>query len=181
MNNKGYSLVELLAAITILLLLTGGLVTGVILSYNQYQSSIRRSEASELYNSLSALINNELKFTTEIKTDGKGNVTSFYSISYATSSDLTGFAVIDDNKNNTVDYGHLILRSVSNPEEYKRLLSYGAYTDGLGGKLESLTYDNGIFTVSLSIGKDDKEIISQTFNVRALNNVVVDKKEDTNE
>lgn len=173
-NNKGYSLVEVLAAIIILLLVTGGVVTGVVLSQHQYQNSITQSEASELYNSLSSLINNELKFTNQIKTEDE-NVTSFYSISYATKSDLTKFAVIDSNGNDTSGYGQIILRSASNSSEIKRILSYGAYTNGLGARVDSLTYIDGIFTVTLSIGTSDKTIISKTFNVRPLNTIVINK------
>ena len=173
-NNKGFSLVEVLVAIIILLLVTSGIVTGVVLSKRQYQSSITYSKASELYNSLSSLINNELKFTNQIKTDGE-NVSSFYSVSYATKSDLTEFSVIDGNGNVTSDYGQLILRSASNSSDIKRILSYGAYTNALGCKLDSLTYKEGIFTVTLSVGTSDKTIISKTFNVRPLNAIVVNK------
>ena len=174
-NNKGYSLVEVLAAIIILLLVTSGIVTGVVLSKHQYQSSITQSEASELYNSLSSLINNELKFTNEIKTDSNNNVTSFYSVSYATKSALTGFDTIDNDGNTTSDYGQIILRSTADESDIKRLLSYGAYTNGLGGKVDSLTYKDGIFTVTLSVGTSDKTIISKTFNVRPLNTIVANK------
>ena len=62
-KSKGFSLIELLAAILILSLVSGGLVTGVMLSNKQYKSSIRQSEASELYNTISSLLNYELKLT----------------------------------------------------------------------------------------------------------------------
>lgn len=180
-NNKGYSLVEVLAAIIILLLVTGGVATGVVLSRNQYQNSITQSEASELYNSLSSLINNELKFTNEIKTDDDNNVTSFYSVSYATKSALTGFDTIDSNNKPTNGYGQIILRSTADENDIKRLLGYGAYTNGLGGKVESVKYIDGIFEVTLSIGTSDKTIISKTFNVRPLNTIAVNKREDGHE
>lgn len=180
-NNKGYSLVEVLAAIIILLLVTSGIVTGVILSKRQYKNSIIQSEASELYNSLSSLINNELKFTNEIKIDENNNVTSFYSVSYATKSALTGFDTIDKNNKSTNGYGQIILRSTSDESDIKRLLSLGAYTDELGGKIESIKYIDGIFEVTLSIGTSDNTIISNTFDVRPLNMIAVNKREDGHE
>ena len=84
-RSKGFSLIELLAAILILSLVSGGLVTGVMLSNKQYKSSIRQSEASELYNTISSLLNYELKLTNEVKLDGD-KLVAFKSISYQSAS-----------------------------------------------------------------------------------------------
>ena len=83
-NNKGFSLIELLSTIVILSLVTGGLVTGVILSSNQYKESIRQSEASQLYNTICSLLTNELRFTNKIsyKEGTTNEVEAIKSVSY---------------------------------------------------------------------------------------------------
>lgn len=174
-NNKGFSLIELLAAIVILSLVTGGLVTGVILSSNQYKESIRQSEASQLYNTISSLLTNELRFTNKIsyKEGTTNEVEAIKSVSYQIDeSNLCKIFVLyesgypaDDN------YGRIALGD-DNKKNY--LLGNAAYTNGLGAKL-NITYNdtNNLFTVYLDIGYDTKSVIHQTFNVRALNRVSV--------
>lgn len=175
-KSKGFSLIELLAAILIVSLVSGGLVTGVILSNNQYKSSIRQSEANELYNTISSLLNYELKLTNEVKLDGN-KLVAFKSISYQIDESSlcniyvlykSGYPVADDN------YGRI---AFGNDDKKNYLLGNAAYTNGLGAKL-NITYDDtdNMFTVDLDIGYDTKSVIHQKFNVRALNRVIVNVK-----
>ena len=174
-RSKGFSLIELLAAILILSLVSGGLVTGVMLSNNQYKSSIRQSEASELYNTISSLLNYELKLTNEVKLDGD-KLVAFKSISYQIDeSSLCNIYVLYESGYPAGDnYGQI---AFGNDDKKNHLLGNAAYTNGLGAKL-NITYSetNKMFMVDLDIGYDTKSVIHQTFNVRALNRVHVNVK-----
>lgn len=171
-RSKGFSLIELLAAILILSLVSGGLVTGVMLSNKQYKSSIRQSEASELYNTISSLLNYELKLTNEVKLDGN-NLVAVKSISYQIDeSSLCKIYVLYESGYPAGDnYGQI---AFGNDDKKNHLLGNAAYTNGLGAKL-NITYSetDNMFTVDLDIGYDTKSVIRQIFNVRALNRVSV--------
>ena len=176
-NNKGFSLIELLAAILILSLVTGGLVTGVILSSNQYKESIRQSEASQLYNTISSLLTNELRFTNKIsyKEGTTNEVEAIKSVSYQIDeSNLCKIYVLYESGYDAGDnYGRIAL---GDNDKKNYLLGNAAYTNDLGAKIHSITYDRTqkLFTVDLDIGYNDKSIIRNEFNVRALNTVIVD-------
>ena len=172
-KNKGFTMIELLAAILILSLVSGGLVTGVVMSNKQYKSSIRQSEASELYNTISSLLTNELRFTNEIRykeNSSENEIEAFKSISYQIDeSTLCKIYVLYSNGYvaGVDNYGQI---AFGDEEKKNYLLGNAAYTNGLGAKV-NITYDeiNRIFTVKLDIGYKDKSIINQEFNVRALN------------
>ena len=177
-NNKGFSLIELLAAIVILSLVTGGLVTGVILSSNQYKESIRQSEASQLYNTISSLLTNELRFTNKIsyKEGTTNEVEAIKSVSYQIDeSNLCKIYVLyESGFPADGNYGRIAL---GDKDKKNYLLGNAAYTNDLGAKL-NITYDDtdNMFTVELDIGYDTKTVIRQTFNVRPLNRVIVNVK-----
>lgn len=176
MNNKGFSLIELLAAIVILGLVTGGLVAGVVLSSNQYKESIRQSEATQLYNTISSLLTNELRFTNKIsyKEDTTNEVEAIKSVSYQIDeSNLCIIYVLYESGFPAGDnYGRIAL---GDNDKKNYLLGNAAYTNDLGAKV-SIYYDetNKIFTVNLDIGYKDRSIIGNTFNVRALNLVTIE-------
>ncbi len=178
-NNKGFSLIELLAAIVILSLVTGGLVTGVILSSNQYKESIRQSEASELYNTISSLLTNELRFTNKIsyKEGTTNEIEAIKSVSYQIDeSNLCKIYVLYESGYDAGDdYGRIAL---GDNDKKNYLLGNAAYTNDLGAKIHSITYDeiSKLFTIDLDIGYKDKSIIRNKFNVRALNWVTIDGK-----
>lgn len=175
-NNKGFSLIELLAAIVVLSLVTGGLVTGVILSSNQYKESIRQSEASQLYNTISSLLTNELRFTNKISyKEGTNEVEAIKSVSYQIDeSNLCKiFVLYESGFDAGGNYGRI---AFGDDDKKNYLLGNAAYTNDLGAKIHSITYDdtNKLFTVDLDIGYKDKSIIRNNFNVRALNWVTID-------
>ena len=175
-RSKGFSLVELLAAILILSLVSGGLVTGILLSSNQYKNSMRQSEANELYNTISSLLTNELRFTNKIRyKTGTNEVEAFKSVSYQIDDEnLCNIYILNDEGYLTIKYGHIALGEIDKKVNY--LIGAAAYTNGLGAKIHGIKYDTTekLFTVDLDIGYNDKSIIRNTFNVRALNTVIVD-------
>lgn len=168
-NSKGFSLIELLAAILILSLVSGGLVTGIILSNNQYKDSIRQSEASDLYNTISSLLTNELKYTNQVELDETNKVIAFKSISYQIDESILCeiYTLYESGFNAEGHYGRIAFGDKDN-KNY--LLGNAAYTSDLGAKVSVYYNDtNKVFTVNLDIGYKDKSIINQEFNVRALN------------
>lgn len=170
-NNKGFSLVELLATVIIIGLVSGGLVTGIVLSNKQYKNSIRQSEASELYNTISSLLTYELKFTNQVELDGD-KLVAFKSISYQLADvQLINIYVLDEDGNETNEYGKIAFGS-SDKKNY--LVGNATYTKDLGVIL-NITYNQttNLYTVNLDIGYDDKSVIHNIFNVRALNRVRV--------
>ena len=175
-RSNGFSLIELLAAILILSLVTGGLVTGVVLSSNQYKNSIRQSEASELYNTISSLLSNELRFTNKIRyKENTNEIEAFKSVSYQIDeSSLCKIYILYESGFEARDKYGLI--ALGDNERKNHLLGNAAYTNDLGAKIHRITYDdtNKLFTVDLDIGYKDKSIIRNKFNVRALNWVTID-------
>lgn len=169
-SRKGMSLGEMLVAVLLVLLVSAGLVAGVALSQRRFVSSLRQSEAQELYSSLSSLISNELRYTTNVYyvNGSSDEVVSFYSVTYAIKEDLTKLVALDSDGNETEDYGELALGVSGN---YHRLLGSASYSNDLGAKA-NVTYDEEkkLFTVTLDVGvKNGNSILSQTFQVRALN------------
>lgn len=161
---------EMLAAIIILSLVAGGLIIGVVLSHNQYKNSIRQSEANELYNTICTLLTNELKFTNQLDMVGD-KVVAFKSISYQIKEgELCRVYILDSDGEETNEYGYIAL---GNDEKKNYVVGQAAYTKGLGAKVK-ITYDsnNKLFIVDLDIGYDNKTVINNKFDVRALNRII---------
>lgn len=176
MNNIGMTLTELLAATLIMLLVSMGVATGVALSNKEFTYSIKNSEAQELFSTLQTILSNELRYTSNVQYDTNGNVTYFFTNTYALTKKATYLVVIttDDDGNETettTEYGEVAFGSDGT---YNRVIGSGNYSYGLGAKINKLTYDvtSKVFTVELAIGTNDNgSIIDKTFNVRALNMV----------
>lgn len=167
-NNKGMTFSELLVATLIMLLVSAALVTGVALANKQFVSSIRYSEADELYSSLSSLISNELRFTDEIKTSN-GKVVAFYPTTYSLSTNTPYIVSLDDDKQETQGYGQLAFGSNGS---YNLILSSANYSYNMGAKINIEYIKNGnYFIVDLDIGADNTSLIDKEFTVRALNDV----------
>ena len=169
----GMSFVEVLCAVLILLLVSGGMTSAVTLAVNQYQKSMRNSESKVLYSTLMTVIGNELTYTTHIVVDsldgsGVGNVERFQSQNFAIEHNLS---TIMTDKSGTNDYGQILFGNSSNPEESMNLLGKAAYTNGLLAKVTSITYNNytHYFTVYLSIGYDGTECYGGEFQVKNVN------------
>lgn len=166
-SKKGMTLVELLCAITIMLLVSVGMVGAVTLSNKEFTTIMRQSYATQLHSTLSNLITNELRFTNSIVIDDKGNVESMFSTTYPIKQSLTSLVALDSDGKVTDGYGEL---AFGNSNTYNKILGSASYSYNMGAKV-SIVYDqsNNYFTVSLDVGSKDNSIYSETFNVRALN------------
>lgn len=169
-NNKGFTLSEVLVATILMLLVSLGLTTGIALSNKQFVNSIQQSEAQELYSTLSSLISNELRFTTQINLNN-GDVLSFYSFTYALEDRETSLVSLDEKGNETETYGYLALGS---NKKYNKLIGDASYPNNLGAN-GTIKYKDGYFVINLKIGTiEGKEIISKTFNVIPLNSITTE-------
>lgn len=167
-NARGMSFVEMLCAVLIFLLVSGGMTTAVSLATRQYQKSMRDSESKILCSTLATVISNELAYTTEIKFDAAGNVTQFQSQNYTIEGNLSTLMTDESGENG---YGQILLGNSTNTSESMNILGKAAYTNGLLAKIESLTYDNAThyFTAELSIGYKGSEYLSYQFQVMNVN------------
>ena len=169
------SLVELLCALLILMLVSTGLVTGVQLGVNQYAKSMRSSESKILYSTLSSIISNELRYSTDITVDASGNLVDFQAVSYGqrTYKDSTltrSFRSMTDEDTYTAGYGKLYYGTANDADTKDNLLGAASYTYGLTAMVSSIVYDseNAMFTVQLDIGWNQESYYSGQFQVHNL-------------
>ena len=170
-SSRGMTLVELLSALIILLLVSGGMAAAVSLGSQQYQKSMRDAEAMVLYSTLMTVLSNELMYTTDIRVDddeGIGNVAQFMSQNYVIEGNLS--TLMTDNADGN-DYGKLLLGNSKNTDEYMSVLGKASYTRGLSAKVTKFQYHNSehYFIVELSIGYQGAPYYTKEFHVRSIN------------
>ena len=163
-SGRGMSLTEMLCAVLVLVLVSGGMATAVSLAARQYQQSMRESEAQILCSTLETILRNELAYTTNIKLNGK-QVEQFQSQTYAIKDSLSSIVIDDPDESG---YGRLLL---GNDTKNMDILGRGAYPHGLLVKIDEFTYDNSThcFTVKLSVGCDGKDYATREFQVLSAN------------
>lgn len=167
-DNSGMSFIELLVAVLILMLVSTGMVSVVGFGANQYDKTIRESEALVLCSTISTILEHELSYTTDVRVDESGNVSSFLSSNYAIEGSLS--SIMTDNSG--VDgYGKILLGNQYDPGEYRELLGQAAYSHDLLAKVENVTYDavTRYFTLTVLVGYEGEEIASRTFQVKRMN------------
>ena len=155
---------EMLCAVLILVLVSGGMATAVSLAARQYQQSMRESEAQILCSTLETILRNELAYATEIKLNGN-QVEQFQSQTYAIKDSLSSIVIDDPDEKG---YGRLLL---GNDTKNMDILGRGAYPHGLLVRIDEFTYDNSThcFTVKLSVGCDGKDYATREFQVLSAN------------
>ncbi|MGN0169639.1 MAG: prepilin-type N-terminal cleavage/methylation domain-containing protein [Lachnospiraceae bacterium] len=172
-SNSGMSLLEMLCAVMILLLVSGGMTTAVSLAARQYQISMRGSEAQVLCSTLKTVIANELAYTTDIRVDtlnesGEGNVKMFQSQNYVIKGNLSTLMTDESGING---YGQILLGNSADTGESMNILGKASYSNGLLAKISSVTYSNRTccFTLHISIGYDGTEYYGEDFQVLNVN------------
>ena len=164
-SSRGMSLGELLCAVLILTLVSGGMASAVSLGVRQYQQSIRTSEAKILCSTLETILRNELAYVYDIKMDGT-NVKQIQSQNYGMKGNLSTLTTDEAGQNG---YGHIILANCEDTSEYMSILGEAAYTNGLLAKIDLFSYENHCFTVKLSVGYDGETYATRTFQVLHVN------------
>ena len=184
-NTSGMTIAEMLIAIAVLGLVTLGLVLGVSMSTSQFGKSMATSESQQLFSTLETVISNELRYTTRI--DGPGldpnksmseqleagveyQVDSFFSTNYGNKNSLAYLKSLNSNGAVVDAFGQLALTSEDGTSSVNRLIGRADYNYDLGAKVESVTYQDGYFTVHLVVGKNSEgALVDEVFHVRALN------------
>lgn len=167
-SRKGMSLLELLCAVLILLLVSGGMTSAVSLAANQYRESMRNSESQVLYSSLKTVLSHELAYTTNILIGSDGAVKQFLPPNATLEHSLSTIMTDESGENG---YGQIVFGNISDPTQRNPVLGKAAYTNGLLAKVKSITYSNdtNCFTIYLSIGVDGTEFYGGQFQVMNVN------------
>lgn len=157
-GRKGLTLVELLAAVVILILLGLILNAGLQMAMNSYRAMIAQSETELLLSTLADALADDLRYAEDVAASGEGKLVSYYSDSYGEGTRLrleNGKVYADGGGNSGL-----------------RVLPDGAY--GLNGRYEvdvmDIGYADRVFTLKLSVKEKDGSIRAETeLTVRCLN------------
>lgn len=159
-GREGLTLVEMLAAVAILVLLALILNTGLQMAVHSYRAMVAQSETELLLSTLADTLADELRYASDVITSGDDALVSYTSDSFGTDTALR------------VDAGDGKVYADSSQGAGQRVLPDGAY--GSGGRYEvepvTIKYDAPIFTLSLSVKEKDGSIgAAATIKVRCLN------------
>jgi prepilin-type N-terminal cleavage/methylation domain-containing protein len=151
-RNSGFTLVEMLCAVLVLLLVSALMAVGVQLATKAYSREVTHSEAQVLLTTLRTTVSDELRYagTTEVN----GSTITFFSQTYGAGSAFTA----DEN-------GQVLLSG-------NKLLSKNAYPHGITANVELKSYDETtrIFAVNITVNDSDgSELGSSDFQVKRLN------------
>ena len=170
-SRKGFTLVEMLAAVIILILLVLILNSGLNLAVKSYSTMTAESETELLMSSLSDVIYDELRYARDINTTAEPIGT--------TPGETPETPVITGNleRYTSVSFGRNTILFLKDGQLYaggKRLLAAGAYGNGdYVIEQMDITYDKDtcVFTVSLTVGGVDNITAATEFKVRPLNSI----------
>jgi len=175
-GSKGFTLVEMIAAVLILVLLVLILNTGLDLAVKSYRTMTAESETELLISSLSDIIYDELRYARDINAAANstgGDAPSGQADTPDPAAAITG----NLERYTSVSFGRNTTLSLKDGQLYasgKRLLAAGAYGNG-DYAIEKLdiTYDekNCVFTVSLTVGGVDNIKAAAEFKIRPLNSI----------
>lgn len=148
-SNAGMSLAETLIAVLILLLVSSGLVTTVVIASNQYKEANRYSEAKILISTLSNVLVDELTNASNVNYHVENDSIVFDSYTSERFFEKTSFET-DVN-------GYLIAKNMANTSENYNLLSKKAYVYDLKAKINYIYFSPkaNSFKLDLEIYNDD--------------------------
>ena len=153
----GFTLVEMLCVIVVLLLVAALMTTGVQLAVRAFGRSVSLSEAQTLCATLKTCVSDELRYAGTIYYDADGKVTGFFSQNQGDDA-AAGFTADAD--------GHILLGG-------KKILPNKAYPYGARAAVTIDSYDTQtrIFHVTICIrDAADSTVLAETaFEVRQLN------------
>ena len=155
-KNRGFTMVELLCALAVLILLTSCVIVGVNMSTKSFDSITKATNAKELSDVLNALIADELRYASQIKTDEVGNLT-YRSITQGSNSRMiceNGYVFVQDSKG-----------------EKWNIVSHDMYSNGCKVSSLSITYtpETKIFDVSVTIvDAAGNSILTDAFQIEAI-------------
>jgi len=154
-SQKGFTLIEMLAASLVLILLALILNTGLNTAMKSYRKMTAESETEVLLSSLTNTLSDELRYARDIVTKENGDLDRYLSVSYGRNTTLT------------VEDGQLYANG-------KRVLASGAYGNG-AYTIESfeIKYDKDkeVFTVNLKVKNAENISAEASLEIRPLNSI----------
>lgn len=158
-SQKGFTLVEMLCTIIVLLLVSALMVTGIRLAAKTLRKSVMDSESYMLCTTLRTLVSDELRYCGTIDTTDADTGVKFFSQNYG---ENCYFSVNDD--------GHVVL--VDSDGESNKILTSNSYPYGMMATVAINKYDSTtrIFNVTVTVtDSDGGELSSSTFDAKQLN------------
>lgn len=161
-SKQGFTLVEMLASIIVLVLVTGIISLTVNMSVKYYTQSMRESAAQELCASLSTAVQEEMQYATSIQKQGTSGGYSYYSRARQHGSGCTITAV----------NGQLVV--CKNGKDNYGLVGSKAYAYGIVATVNS-TWNEAdqqfdcTINVLESDAADARVLATKTFSVHPLN------------
>lgn len=158
-NQKGLTMVEMLATVVIVLLFSGLLAVGADAGVRSFRTSMADSQAQELCSTLTTALSDKLRYCTVDTARQKIFFQDLGYVEYTGDNPMSVFAVNRD--------GQLELNK-------KRFLGKAAYPEGLKiGDGFSIKFKDNIFTVSFQIiNREGTAMASADFQVKRINQEV---------
>lgn len=178
-DKRGFSLGELLAATVILLLASQVMTQGMAFATRMYKESLTRSHAKQLCSTLTNVIEKELRYTTSVNKGNDGTVLKYFSPTYGKTE--SAFAAIDENENKIdgTAGGEIAvqLTAEDGSRYWQKLISSASYSSfDLKATIQSVKMEGTTFHVILEItDKDGKKIVTNKFDVIAVNDIKLDQ------
>jgi prepilin-type N-terminal cleavage/methylation domain-containing protein len=152
-SRKGFTLVETLAAVAVLAMLSLMLNTGLNMALRSYRDMRAESETQLLLSTLTSVLSDELRYARDVRSQPDGALQDYTSATYGSNTSLQ------------VTQGRL---TNGNGEP---LLTAGAYGNGDYAITDmEITYENGVFTAALTVA--DSQGVSaraEGLKIRCLN------------
>lgn len=158
-SQQGFSVVEMLMAILILILTLSFIGGGVTVIKDAYLRITLRTEAQTLLSTIITTVSNELQSANDVKKIEQANENiywSFYNIE-------RGYRMYFENTNNNIYIKTEVL------SEGLPLLTEKTITNGLVPKIEDLTYENQVFTYTIKIYYKNEVYAEQEISIRPIN------------
>ncbi len=171
-RKSGFTLVEVLAVVVILLLVSGVVAAGMPAAANAYTRVVDSGNAQVLISTVKTALREELSTATEVETaDGSSELEYYRSARYGVLAKLS----VENNaatKNNEIILEYLQEDHTSMVPAVSRPLVSTAAATGLSVEYGSITYAGGLFTVNgLVVKKGSKVLAGKTddvFQIRVL-------------
>lgn len=158
-SQQGFSVVEMLMAIFILILTLSFIGGGVTVIKDAYLRITLRTEAHTLLSTIITAVSNELQSANDVKKieeASENTYWSFYNLE-------RGYRMYFENKNNNIYIKTEVL------SEELPLLTQKTITNGLVPKIEDLTYENQVFTYIIKIYYKNEVYAEQEISIRPIN------------
>lgn len=158
-NQKGLTMVELLATVVIVLLFSGLAAVGADAGVRSFRTSMADAQAQELCSTLTTALSDKLRYCT---VDTAGQKIFFQDLGYVEYTGDNPMSVFAVNNDGQLELGG------------KRFLGKAVYPQGLKiGDGFSIEFKDNIFTVAFRIiNQESKAMASADFQVKRINQEV---------